>query len=133
MYIRNLCVCLRAYLRNYTFDRRQIFPLVIYGRGSVMLCSAGVAICCVFPVLWLTSCLHVMVRNRRREKDVYSKRLDMTQHGFERSVCIQQGEVTSQNLWSRWDRHFVGVTRRNTLSEMAKICRVIQIKLYQLV
>jgi len=26
------------------------------------------------------------------------------------------GEVTSQNLWSRYDRHFVGITRHNALS-----------------
>ena len=26
-----------------------------------------------------------------------------------------QGEVTSQNLWSRYDRHFVGITRHNAL------------------
>ena len=24
-----------------------------------------------------------------------------------------QGEVTSQNLWSRYDRHFVGITWHN--------------------
>jgi len=27
-----------------------------------------------------------------------------------------QGEVTSQSLWSRYDRHFVGITRHNALS-----------------
>jgi len=26
-------------------------------------------------------------------------------------VMYPQGEVTSQNLWSRYDRHFVGITR----------------------
>ena len=26
------------------------------------------------------------------------------------------GEVTSQNLWSRYERHFVGITRYNALS-----------------
>jgi len=24
-----------------------------------------------------------------------------------------QGEVTSESLWSRYDRHFVGITRRS--------------------
>ena len=43
-----------------------------------------------------------------------------------------QGEVTSQSLWSRYDRHFVGITRYNASSYMAKICRVIQLKLNQL-
>jgi len=33
----------------------------------------------------------------------------------------------------RYDRHFVGITRYFALSWMAKICRVIQIKLNQLV
>jgi len=27
-----------------------------------------------------------------------------------------QGEVASQSLWSRYDRHFVGITRHNALS-----------------
>jgi len=43
------------------------------------------------------------------------------------------GEVTSQNLWPRYDRHFVGVKRHNVLGQMAKNYRVIQIKLNQLV
>jgi len=32
------------------------------------------------------------------------------------AVSNTQGDVTSQNLWSRYDRHFVGVTRYNVLS-----------------
>jgi len=28
-----------------------------------------------------------------------------------------QGEVTSQSLWSRYDRHFVGITRHNAFRE----------------
>jgi len=36
-------------------------------------------------------------------------------------VCLTisrytQGEVTSQSLWSRYDRHFVGITRHHALS-----------------
>ena len=40
-----------------------------------------------------------------------------------------QGEVMSQSLWSRYDRHFldIGLTRYNALSKMAKIYHVIQI------
>ena len=41
--------------------------------------------------------------------------------------------MTSQILWSRYDRHFVGIARYNASSYMATICRVIQIKLNQLV
>ena len=44
-----------------------------------------------------------------------------------------QGEVTSQSLWSRYDRHFVGITRYDALSKMAKIYRVTEIELNQLV
>ena len=36
-------------------------------------------------------------------------------------------------LWSQYDRHFVGQDRRTLRSEVAKICRVIRIKLNQLV
>jgi len=46
---------------------------------------------------------------------------------------VIQGEVTSQSLWSRYDRHFVGITRYAFSKKMAKIYRVIQIKLNQLV
>jgi len=34
--------------------------------------------------------------------------------------------VTSQNLWSRYDRHFVGTTRHNVRNYAAKIYRVVQ-------
>jgi len=30
--------------------------------------------------------------------------------------CYTQGELTSQNLWSRYLRHFVGITSHNVLS-----------------
>ena len=30
--------------------------------------------------------------------------------------CYRYGEVTSQSLWSRYDHHFVGLTRYNALS-----------------
>ena len=35
------------------------------------------------------------------------------------------GEVTSQNLWPRHHRHFVGITWHNVWSKGAKIYRVI--------
>ena len=31
-------------------------------------------------------------------------------------ILYAQGEVTSQSLWLRYDRHFVGKTRKNELS-----------------
>ena len=48
-------------------------------------------------------------------------------------ILYIEGEVTSQSLWSRYDRQFVGITRHNALGSMAKIYRVIQIKLKHLV
>jgi len=42
----------------------------------------------------------------------------------ELSVAYTQGEVTSQSLCSRYDRHFVGITRYIALSSMEKIYRV---------
>jgi len=35
----------------------------------------------------------------------------------------------SQSLWSRYDRHFVGITLHNASTYMAKIYRVIQVGL----
>jgi len=36
-------------------------------------------------------------------------------------------EVTLQNVWPRYDRHFVGITWHNVWSQGAKIYRVIYI------
>jgi len=44
-----------------------------------------------------------------------------------------QGEVTSHNLWSQNDRHFVGITRHNVWSQGAKIYCLVLIKLNQLI
>jgi len=41
--------------------------------------------------------------------------------------------MTSQNLWSRYDRHFVGITWHNVWSYWMKIYHVIQTKFNQLV
>jgi len=46
-------------------------------------------------------------------------------------IWIRRNDVTY--LWSQYDRHFVGQDRRTVRSEVVKICRVIQIKLNQLV
>ena len=44
-----------------------------------------------------------------------------------------QGKMTSQNLWSRYDRHFVGITWHNVWNWWPKICHTIQTKFNQLV
>ena len=43
------------------------------------------------------------------------------------------GDVTSHDLWSRYDRHFVGMKCRNEWRQAAKTYRVIQIKFNQFV
>jgi len=43
-----------------------------------------------------------------------------------RGLIRMYGAVTSQNLWSRYDRHFVGKTWHNVRNRGAKIYRVIQ-------
>jgi len=40
------------------------------------------------------------------------------------------GEMTSQNLWSRYERHFVRIAWRNVFSKWVKIYHVIQVGLY---
>jgi len=56
------------------------------------------------------------------------------QHSFHSFLLLIRnwntyGEMTSQSLWSRYAGYFVGMTRHNASSLMAKIYRVIQIKL----
>ena len=41
--------------------------------------------------------------------------------------------MTSQNLWSRYNRHFVGIARYNALTYEANVSCVIRIKLNQIV
>jgi len=77
------------------------------------------------------SCSWMRVRQRvarvHRRHVIYL----LLSHKQPRLLHYTQGEVTSLSLWSRYHRHFVGITRRNALSKMA--CRVIQIKPNQLV
>ena len=48
-------------------------------------------------------------------------------------TCVRSIQVTSHNLRSQCDRHFVGITRHNVCSQGAKIYHVIPITLNQLV
>ena len=44
---------------------------------------------------------------------------EITEYGSRASLAIPkytQGEMTSQNLWSRYVRHFVGITWHNVWS-----------------
>jgi len=56
------------YLRNHMSDLHQIFMQVTYVCGS-RSSSGGVAIHYALPVLWMTSWLWIMARNRRRSSD----------------------------------------------------------------
>jgi len=71
----SVCVLVlpRAYRWNYKFDLHQfIRPMhAAYVRSS-WYSSGGVAIRYVLPVVQLTSCLHIMVSNRRQENGIYS-------------------------------------------------------------
>ena len=78
----------------------------------------------------------VQFRNRLNERydtiaNIYSSLRSCPMAG----LVYTRGEVTSvtsQSLWSRYDRHLVGITRHDALmSKMAN--RVIQIKLNQIV
>jgi len=40
--------------------------------------SGGVAIRYVLPVLWMTSCLYIMARNRRRNSDSITSSMDLS-------------------------------------------------------
>jgi len=70
----SVCVCL-SYFRNYTSDLHQFFLHVTYGRGSVLLwrrCDY------VFPVLWMTSYLHIRYLAARRRRQAEAVRLTRT-------------------------------------------------------
>ena len=80
----------RSYLRNYTSHLHEtvcILPMCV-----ARFFSGGVAICYVLSVLWMTSCLYIMARNRRREW------LNKEQHGFNTVACTQ----TSPQEGSTW-------------------------------
>ena len=63
-----------------------------------------------------------------RLDDVALPNLEMTVTPMVPAVFLfsyTSGEVTSQNLWPRYDRHFVGIARHNVWSSGAKSYRVI--------
>ena len=50
---------------------------------------------------------------------------DITLHAMARNT---QDDITSQNLWSRYVRHFVGITWHNVCNYWAKIYHISQLK-----
>jgi len=81
----SLSVCPRAYLWNCTFDLHKMF-LWLLPMAMAQSFSGGVVIRYVLPILWMTSCFHIMARNRQHEKGMYSKWLNMGQHIFDTVV-----------------------------------------------
>ena len=81
----SVSVCPRAYLRNYMSSLHH-YVHIMHGCGLVLLRRRCDTLCTSGFVDDITCTL----------------------------LCIMawntQGEVTSQSLWSRYDRHFVGVT-----------------------
>jgi len=68
-----MSVCLRAYLKNQMSKLHQIFRACCLWRCSRPSSAGGITTCYVFPVLWLTLCLHVMAcRQKRSEKGIYA-------------------------------------------------------------
>jgi len=71
-----LSVALYACLRNHKLNFARLSVHVVCRPGSIRFCSGGVAIHCVLPVLWTTSCLYVIAGNwQLRKTYIYSKSL----------------------------------------------------------
>jgi len=54
----SMFVCPQSHLQNYTSDVHQIF-YACYLTAVAQSFSGGIVIHCVFPVLWMTSYLHI--------------------------------------------------------------------------
>jgi len=67
-----------------------LFPLSMSVARSF---SGGVAICYVLPILWMTSCLHIMVRNRRHNSDSIGSSMDLTLRRILKLTRSTGGEV----------------------------------------
>ena len=84
-----LCVvCPRAYRRNYTpiFTSCSCMLSMAVARS----CCGGVAICCVFPVLWVILCLHrTATKAYTVTKGENSKWLNRGQHGCDTAANTQ--------------------------------------------
>ena len=79
-------VCLSVHLRNYTTDLRHFLHTLPMAVARSY--PGGVVIRYAFPVLCMTSRLHITAENRRRNKGVYSKWHDRGQHGFDTVVKV---------------------------------------------
>jgi len=74
-----LFVCLSAIISpDYTSDLHEFFVHVTYGRVSAV-------ICCILPVLWMTSYLHISARRRRTAEAQLTRSLGL---GYKRRVGI---------------------------------------------
>jgi len=97
---RRLCpsVSLHAdmYLGIHTSEFHQIF-CACHGRGSLLFGS--VAICYVLPVLRLTSRMHIMARNGRREKSVHLRWLARWQHGYDTEANRPTLDLPEGGIW----------------------------------
>jgi len=89
-----VCLCVSplvyTYLKNHISELREIYRRHVIG-GSVSLRQQCNTLCTSGAVDDVT----------------------FSQRTYQQVNTL--GEVTSQSLWSRYDRHFVGITRHNVL------------------
>jgi len=75
-------VCLSVCLSASISPELHVRPTPIFAHVTYMFVarssSGGVAICYVLPVLWMTSCLYVMARNKRRSSDTIWSSMDLS-------------------------------------------------------
>jgi len=67
----------------------------------------------------ITACIYTMEKKSRRMKELHLRLRWSASAGDDRvpdEVGKTHGEMTSRSLWSRYDRHFVGIVWHNALS-----------------
>ena len=65
--------------------------------------------------------LTIIANDKKKKINVAGYLLNRFGYATQQKMCIllahyAWSEMTSQSLWSRYDRHFVGITQHNALS-----------------
>jgi len=61
--VLGMCVCLSTSISLEPLVRTSPYFLSMLAVAVTQSVSGGVSICCLFPVLWMTSRLHIMAGN----------------------------------------------------------------------
>ena len=96
-------ICRSASISPKLRSNLHLIFLFMLPLAAARFSSEGVAIRYVLPVLWMTSCLHIMARKRRRAKSIYSRWFNRKQQD------LTPRWIHEYSNWSTRGKHRTGL------------------------